>query len=281
MAWLEASSGEKIELGEKCILGRARDSQLMLDSKEVSRRHAMIYRQGEYEYWVADLGSANGTRLNGRHLSQHRQLTDRDKIELGGITYVFRQQKTVAAMRDQMPQATGTIAAVRSFNCWLLVGDIAGSTAMVRKMPEDEAALQTGAMLTKWQSIVEEHHGLVNKFLGDGFLAYWPDSPDTARSVLASLDEFKLLQQNSPSPFRLVLHHGLAMSGGAPSLGEESLLGKEVHFAFRMEKLASTLGVAVLLSEPAASRLKHLCNPQPEGAHALAGFDDTFEFFSL
>jgi adenylate cyclase len=174
-----------------------------------------------------------------------------------------------------------TIAAVRSFNCWLLVADMAGSTAMVRRLTDDEAARRTGSLLARWKEIVETNKGGVNKFLGDGFLAYWPDADGVVPDVLRALEDFKRLQAEAQAPFRLVLHYGLATSGGAPSLGEESLAGKEVYFAFRMEKLASSLGAAVLLSEPAALRLGPLCSLEPQGKHGLAGFDDPFEFFSF
>ena len=279
--WLESPAGEKIPVGDKCLIGRAKDCNVVVNSEGTSRRHAMIYRQGEHDFWIADMGSANGTRLNGRHVSQHRRLADRDRIEVAGSALVFRQPRPVEVSTETGSPAQATIAHVRKFDCWLLVADIAGSTAMIRRLPDDEAAKRTGGLLTRWKGIVEAHKGGVNKFLGDGFLAYWPDVEGIAREVLGALDAFKRLQAEEESPFRLVLHYGQATSGGAPSLGEESLAGKEVYFAFRMEKLASSLGVSVLLSEAAAKYLGPLCKLEPQGRHGLAGFDGQFEFFSF
>jgi len=281
MVWLESPAGEKTSLGEKCILGRAKDCQVVINSEEISRRHAMIYRQGEHEFWLVDMGSANGTRLNGRHVSQHRRLSDQDRIEVGGSAFIFRQPQPAGDSQAVSSQALATIAELRSFNCWLLVADIMGSTAIVRRLPDDEAARRTGSLLARWKEIVELHKGGVNKFLGDGFLAYWPDADGVAPEVLGAVEDFKRLQEQAQSSFRLVLHYGLATSGGAPSLGEESLAGKEVYFAFRMEKLAASLGAGVLLSESAAIHLRQLRSLIPEGRHGLAGFDDPFEFFSF
>ena len=227
------------------------------------------------------MGSANGTRLNGRHVSQHRRLSDCDRIEVGGSPLIFRQPKPAAVGPGISSDAQATITQVRKFDCWLLVADIAGSTAIVRRLPDDEAARRTGSLLARWKEIVETHKGGVNKFLGDGFLAYWPDADGIAREVVGALEAFRRLQTEAESPFRLVLHFGQATSGGAPSLGEESLAGKEVYFAFRMEKLASSLGVSVLLSEAAAKFLEPLCKLEPQGQHGLAGFDGQFEFFSF
>ena len=81
-AWLESLAGEKIPLGEKCLLGRAKDCQLVIHSEKASRSHAIIYQQGEHKFWLSDLRSANGTRLKGRHVGQHWRLSDGDRIEM-------------------------------------------------------------------------------------------------------------------------------------------------------------------------------------------------------
>lgn len=279
--WLESPTGEKTPLGEKCFIGRAKDSHVIVNSEGTSRRHAMIYRQGEDDFWIADMGSANGTRLNGRHISQHRRLSDCDRIEVAGSALIFRQPRAVAVSAATDSPVPATVAQLRKFSCWLLVADIAGSTEMVRRLADDEAAKRTGGLMARWKEIVEAHKGGVNKFLGDGFLAYWPDVDGIARELLGALQAFKRLQTEDESSFRLVLHYGQATSGGAPSLGEESLAGKEVYFAFRMEKLASSLGVSILLSEPAAKHFAALSKLEPQGRHGLPGFDGQFEFFSF
>ena len=48
---------------------------------------------------------------------------------------------------------------------------------------------------------------------------------------------------------------GFVAIGGVPSMGEESLMGKEVNFVFRMEKLAGSLGIAVLTSAAGQAKL--------------------------
>ena len=53
----------------------------------ISRRHAEI-RQEDGEYWVVDLGSMNGTRVNGKRIDRQR-LADGDTIVLGSTEIVF------------------------------------------------------------------------------------------------------------------------------------------------------------------------------------------------
>lgn len=65
-------------------IGRDVQNDLVINSPLVSRQHAHITRQGE-NYLIADLGSSNGTTVNGRQLSprQPQRLQDRDIIRIG------------------------------------------------------------------------------------------------------------------------------------------------------------------------------------------------------
>jgi class 3 adenylate cyclase len=63
-------------------------------------------------------------------------------------------------------------------------------------------------------------------------------------------------------------------------MGEESLMGKEVNFVFRMEKLAGSLKIPVLTSAAGKDKLDPLIKTEPAGAHELKGFEGKYEFFS-
>ena len=62
-------------------------------------------------------------------------------------------------------------------------------------------------------------------------------------------------------------------------MGEESLIGKEVIFVFRMEKLAGSLGIHLMASSAAHQKLDASLPCQPAGSHPLKGFEGSFEFF--
>ncbi len=63
-------------------------------------------------------------------------------------------------------------------------------------------------------------------------------------------------------------------------MGEESLMGKDVNFVFRMEKLAGSLKISVLTSAAGKDKLGSLIKTEPAGAHELKGFEGRHEFFS-
>lgn len=66
------------------VLGRSGECDIHLSDNRISRRHATIsVRKGRA--FLADLGSTNGTRLNGEKIREERLLTHGDRIELGPI----------------------------------------------------------------------------------------------------------------------------------------------------------------------------------------------------
>jgi hypothetical protein len=69
-------------------LGRSRECDIVLDDSSISRRHAEIRPEGD-GWTVADLGSTNGVRVNGRPLGGVEPLRDGDRVELGSTEIVF------------------------------------------------------------------------------------------------------------------------------------------------------------------------------------------------
>ena len=276
-AWLESPGMDKIPLRGNCSLGRSPKSAVVLESPKASRRHAIINLQNVGEFWLIDLGSSNGSFLNKRRVHQPVRLCDMDQITVGYVPFTFHQPEEVTSeMRTTLAQQT--IRETANIPVWLLVADIENFTPLSRSMVSDKLALLVGSWVAACKTIVEEHHGEIDKYLGDGFLAYWHDDEKSAENVAAGLTKLKQLQKIEPR-FRLVLHYGLVSSGGLRSMGEESLIGKEVIFVFRMEKLAGSLGIHLMASAPAQQKLGAAVPSQPAGSHQLKGFDGSFEFF--
>jgi adenylate cyclase len=278
-AWLESPGRERVPLRGNCSIGRSDKNSIVLDSPKASRRHCIINLQNVGEFWLIDLGSSNGTFLNKRRVHQPVRLCDMDQITVGDTPFAFRQPEEITSeLRTTIAQQT--IRETANIPVWLLVADIENFTPLSRSMVSDKLALLVGSWVASCKTIVEEHHGEIDKYLGDGFLAYWHDDEKSAENVAAGLTKLKQLQKTEPR-FRLVLHHGLVSSGGLRSMGEESLIGKEVIFVFRMEKLAGSLGIHLLASAAAHEKLGEAMPAQPAGSHELKGFEGRFEFFKL
>ena len=246
-AWLESVGREPVVIHGNCSLGRSAKSCVVLDSQKVSRRHAIINVQNVGEFWLIDLGSSNGTFLNKRRVHQPVRLCDLDQITIGDNNFTFRQPLEITG-EYQATITQRTIREVANLPCWLLVADIENFTPLSRSMVSDKLATLIGGWLSTCKEIIEQNGGMINKYLGDGFLAYWRDDEKASESVAAALNALKSAQANENPRFRIALHFGLVAIGGMESMGEESLMGREVNFVFRMEKLAGSLGISVLTS---------------------------------
>jgi hypothetical protein len=75
---------------QKIVIGRSRDCDIQLADANVSRRHAELRQEGA-SYWIVDLGSTNGTEVNGKRIKR-AELRDGDKIMLGSTEITFDRE---------------------------------------------------------------------------------------------------------------------------------------------------------------------------------------------
>jgi adenylate cyclase len=278
-AWVETNGRQRVPIHGNCSIGRSAKNTIVIESQKVSRRHAIINVQNVGEFWLIDLGSSNGTFLNKRRVHQPVRLCDQDQIIIGDNVFIFRQP--IEITNDyQTTFAERTIREIENVPCWLLVADIENFTPLSRSLTSDRLATLIGGWVACCKEIIEANEGMIDKYLGDGFFAYWREGQNAAKNVAAALDPLKKEQLRNDPRFRLALHFGLVAIGGVPSMGEESLMGKDVNFVFRMEKLAGSLGISLLTSTAGKDKLGSLIKTEPAGAHELKGFEGKHEFFS-
>jgi adenylate cyclase len=279
-AWLETADGTRHLIKGSCSLGRAGANTILLESPKVSRRHALIHLQNIGELWLIDFGSRNGTFLNRRRIHRPIRLSDGDQITIGDQVFKFRQPLSISEeyKTDVMQR---TLREIENVPCWLLVADIRGFTPLSRRMQSEDLDVLLGAWIFRCQEIIENRHGIINKYLGDGFLGYWPDAATSPEEIMAVISALKELQRRRSPDFRLVVHFGAVAIGGVASMGEESLMGGEVNLIFRLEKLAASLGEACCLSETAHGKLHGLVATRLLGEFELKGFEGKCAFFAL
>ena len=278
-AWLESLDSAKIPIQGNLSIGRSAKNVLVLDSPKVSRRHAIINVQNVGEFWLIDLGSSNGTFLNKRRVNQPVQLCDQDQIGIGDNIFTFRQPLEISDV-FRSTFAERTIRQIENVPCWLLVADIENFTPLSRSLTSDKLAELIGGWVASCKEVIEAHQGAIDKYLGDGFFAFWREDESAAKNVAAVIERLKQAQARNEPRFRLALHFGLVAIGGVPSMGEESLMGKDVNFVFRMEKLAGSLGIPVLTSASGKEKLGGFIKAESAGAHEVKGFEGKHEFFA-
>jgi hypothetical protein len=91
-AWarLMSTDGKSIDIGiNRSVIGRSSSADVHLGNDDVSRNHALIWREGG-AIWLVDLGSSNGTLLNGEPVTDVIDMIDGDAITLGATEFTLQ-----------------------------------------------------------------------------------------------------------------------------------------------------------------------------------------------
>ena len=105
---LKGPAGDLTEfpLGENNVLGRSTTASVRLADREVSRKHTQVDKEGD-DYVLRDLGSSNGTFLNGKRIFGPTKLKDGDEVVIGTSKLEFRlgsggaKPKNAEIVRDE------------------------------------------------------------------------------------------------------------------------------------------------------------------------------------
>lgn len=73
------------------LIGRDPESAIHLADRSVSKEHARVYKTAK-GWAVEDLGSSNGTSLNGRMIRQPQLIFDEDRLTFGAVTVIFYEK---------------------------------------------------------------------------------------------------------------------------------------------------------------------------------------------
>ncbi len=165
----------------------------------------------------------------------------------------------------------------------IMFTDIRGFTARCSQSTAAEIVQVLNLFLTDMVDIVEEHcGGMVNKFLGDGFMAVFGAGDDRAHhaeqavraaiEMLSSMDQLnRRLNERGCQPLAIGvgIHTGPAVVGvvGSPQRQEFTVIGDTVNVASRVESLTKSVGQPILITEATRNALPtalpvQTCPPQ-------------------
>src|SRR5262249_25017699 len=132
-----------VEVRDLVTIGRSTSNHIFIDDPDTSRHHAEIRRRGAY-YRLSDLGSVNGTWLNGRRITVPKDLEGGDQIKIGNVILRFLASSGGAEL-----DGTGGMSTRRFISngvVVVLVADIRNFTAMSEALPNRELS----SMLSDW-----------------------------------------------------------------------------------------------------------------------------------
>ncbi len=264
----EGGAESVIELGERLTIGRSTGNQLVVDDNNASRRHAEIRHVAGSRYRLFDVGSANGTWLNGRRLTAPKDLEDGDQIVIGNVMMRYVGTDAISSGEHATTNTSlfSTSLAMRNEIALILVSDIRNFTGMSEVLPAQEFSRLISDWFRESSEIVERHQGTVDKFIGDAVMVYWliPNPSDPSKEVGASLDaardlieragqfSIRLSSQFQGHKFRIGvgINMGEAIFGNIGTGANQSftIVGDSVNVAFRLEALSKEKGFPVIVS---------------------------------
>jgi predicted component of type VI protein secretion system len=101
-------AGRRIDLDGELVIGRE-DAGLTIDDEELSRRHAVLRMVAE-DVEIEDLGSRNGTFVNGRRIDAATRLAGGDSLKLGRSVFAIELSRAAATVASPV-QAPAPVAA--------------------------------------------------------------------------------------------------------------------------------------------------------------------------
>jgi adenylate cyclase len=211
-----------------------------------------------------------------------------------------RQQMLSAFGQQVSPQIAeallrqgGRIESRRSFVCVMFM-DIRGFTRLVQDRTPEEIVAWQNAVFGAAVEAVNRHHGVINQFLGDGFMATFGAPVATgresanalaaARELLAAVAALAAAGRIPPLRIGIGLHAGEAVTGniGSEARRQYSVSGDVVILASRIEQLNKVYGSQLLVS---AEALRDAGETPPPGAALGAvevkGRDQPIEIYRL
>ncbi|KRQ11232.1 adenylate/guanylate cyclase domain-containing protein [Bradyrhizobium manausense] len=232
------------------------------------------------------LAGSVGAQLRRQFGASIAAATARDRV-----TNLFGQHVSPQVVERLMAEGTSVAGDIRRVAVMFV--DFRGFTAGAQSRTPQEVVDRLDGAFAVLVDILDRHGGIVNKFLGDGFLALFGaplEASDAAhravaagRDMLTAMDHINA-QTSWPLRIGIGIHFGEVVAGniGSPRRKEYTVIGDTVNFASRLEALNKEFGSQLLIS----SSVREALGEDGEDAVALGevtvrGYEQPVAVFQL
>ena len=172
--------------------------------------------------------------------------------------------------------------------------DIRNFSAFAEKQTPEAVVAYLESLFEFMIEIVNRHHGIINKFLGDGFMAVFgapvSDGADclngveAAREILSRIEEEATAARVLPTRVGIGVHSGEAVTGsiGSSLRREYTVIGDVVNVASRIEQLNKQFGSQLLISETVWQTVRDkIEDATPMGAVQVKGREAPIQVYQV
>ena len=168
----------------------------------------------------------------------------------------------------------------------ILISDVRNFTTMTEKSDPEELIALLDDYLAAMTEIIFKHNGIVDKFIGDGILAYWgaftPEKNHAEEAALAALEmieRLKELNRQWESQGKQPIAIGIGINTGKVTFGnigkgkkiEFTVIGDAVNLAARLEGLNKEFGTSIVISDETRARLGDQADARTLGGVKVKG----------
>lgn len=262
LVMMPATGEKRIECKSIVTIGRDSACDIVLNDKKASRNHAMLRQLGNGDFYLIDEGSSNGCYVNGKPITAPTLLKNNDRLGIGETELVFQQESGMETDGSGNSAEDTIIVAptgdIRKFT--ILVADIRDYTGISENTPIKVLTKMMNEWFNRTRECIYQHHGVVDKFIGDCVYARWEVREDTTSTVVDAISaacELNIISRDLVQTYPEVskpLNIGVGINTGTAALGagvSESAIGDAVNLTFRLESLSKEMGKDVIIGRNA------------------------------
>jgi adenylate cyclase len=261
-----------LDQGNTWKLGRTSENNIVLPSEWVSRQHALVQRAENGEYYLFDMGSRNGTFLNGIRVTVPAALNNGDRISFGDFHITFYCPKRVEKPQEPMtgPEAMATMTYFAQKKTTVLVVDVRGFTKIAQVVEPSLLSQVIGSLFRRGGEIMRKKGSWGQKYIGDALMSVWvhrnvsyeTQVPPIFRALLELVEITSTLQSQFKLPFPIGV--GAGVNTGAAAIGnagsdhtaDYTALGDTVNAAFRFESATREIGQDLVIGQETMACLR-------------------------
>jgi adenylate cyclase len=218
------------------------------------------------DFYLIDLGSRNGSFVNGRRVSIPVTLRNGDHLTFGQTELEFHcpsnSRNTDFSQGNEKETITSALHVRRLMS--VMVVDIRDFTVLTRQLDEKILSAVIGTWFRQSGNIIRKSGSWVDKYIGDAVMAIWfhgsqeissEETLNILQAVSALHKMTSALSKQYPLPFPLRIGTGLntgyAMVGntGSGDRPDYTAIGDTVNAAFRLESSTKQIGLDIALGE--------------------------------
>ena len=260
--------GEKISLdrGHAWKIGRNKDNDVVFLNDLVSRYHAILQHTDDGEYHLMDMGSRNGSFVNGSRVSFPISLKDGDTISLGEYQLTFHRPEGAAqaAPPNAAKSGSDTKLLASSRKTSVLVVDVRDFTKLAQQIDPSLLSNLISTWFREGGQVMLEQGSWALKYIGDALMAVWVHRhPDKEAleiwGILKACVELVNLTATLQTRFELPVSirvgmgintgHAIVGNTGSARFNDYTALGDTVNAAFRFESATKDIGMDMIIGQ--------------------------------